>query len=49
VRQVATRAKTSPTTVWRVWKRYRLGRTAPRHAIDAALEHLISETPEALR
>lgn len=44
VRRVATQCGTSPSTVWRIWKRYELEVYASREDIDALLVKLISET-----
>jgi transposase len=49
VRGVAARARTSPTNVWRIWKRHGLGSWTPRHAIDARIEQLISGTDKRQR
>jgi len=45
VRRVAAEAGTSASSVWRIWKRYGLGRDSTRDSIDAALRTVISETP----
>lgn len=44
VRAVAVTARTSPSTVWRVWRRYGIGPEASITEVDAARAQLISET-----
>jgi transposase len=48
VRDIAALAKTSPSTVWRVWRRDGLGPDSSVGSIDAAIERLISETRKPL-
>ena len=49
VRSVARRARTSPTNVWRIWKRYGLETRTPPDAIDVRIEQLISGTDKRQR
>ena len=44
VRGVACQAGTSPTTVWRVWRRFGLGPDSSSVDADAAMRKLLSET-----
>jgi len=44
VRLVALQAGTSPSTVWRLWRRYALGPESSSDAVGAVLTRVISET-----
>jgi transposase len=45
VRRVAAQAGTSPSTVWRVWRRYALGPESSSDSVERALRKAIPETP----
>jgi transposase len=45
VRSVANQAATSPSTVWRVWRRHGLGPRSSSESIERVLRQVISETP----
>jgi transposase len=44
VRDIAASAHASPSTVWRVWRRYGLGPNSSAESVDAALAQITSET-----
>ncbi|MCC7010508.1 MAG: helix-turn-helix domain-containing protein [Acidobacteria bacterium] len=46
VRQVAALAGTSPSTVWRIWRRAGLTSRSPAEAVEAALAKVIAGTAE---
>jgi transposase len=45
LRRLAAQAGTSPSTVWRVWRRYDLGPESSGESVERALRKAISETP----
>jgi Winged helix-turn helix len=44
VRNIAALAHTSPSTVWRIWRRYSLGPDSSSESIEAVLAQVIPET-----
>ena len=44
VRHVATKAGTSPSTVWRIWRRHAVGPASSSDSIERVLRKVISET-----